>query len=98
MIFEATVINTLVEYWGYNQSPAILITVSLILYLGINVYRADLFGEVECESTLLLHTSFMQADGVPSGSVWLALGKVLLATGLILYTFITMVGGNPLHE
>lgn len=42
-------INTLVEYWGYNQSPAILITVSLLFYLAINVYRADLFGESECE-------------------------------------------------
>lgn len=29
---------------------------------------------------------------------WLALGKVVLAVGLILYTFITMVGGNPLHD
>ena len=50
VIFEATVINTLVGYWGYDQSPAILITVSLLFYLGINVYRADLFGEAECES------------------------------------------------
>ncbi|KAF8695440.1 hypothetical protein AX14_001820 [Amanita brunnescens Koide BX004] len=29
---------------------------------------------------------------------WLALGKVILATGLILFTFVTMVGGNPLHD
>ncbi|KAF9053945.1 general amino acid permease AGP2 [Hymenopellis radicata] len=29
---------------------------------------------------------------------WLALGKVLLITGLILFTFITMVGGNPFHD
>ncbi|KAL8859432.1 MAG: hypothetical protein Q9178_004110 [Gyalolechia marmorata] len=29
---------------------------------------------------------------------WLALGKVILAVGLILYTFITMVGGNPLND
>ena len=49
VIFEATVINTLVAYWGYDQSPAILITISLLFYLGINVYRADLFGEAECE-------------------------------------------------
>ncbi|WVQ79666.1 hypothetical protein IAT38_001766 [Cryptococcus sp. DSM 104549] len=77
VIFEATVINTLVGYWGYDQSPAILISVSLLLYLCINVYRADLFGEAE---------------------FWLALGKVLLASGLILYTFITMLGGNPLHD
>ncbi|ORY25456.1 putative amino acid transporter [Naematelia encephala] len=77
VIFEATVINTVVEYWGYDQSPAILITISLLLFLGLNVYRADLFGEAE---------------------FWLALGKVLLATGLLLYTFITMVGGNPAHD
>ncbi|KAL3466699.1 amino acid permease/ SLC12A domain-containing protein [Aspergillus heterothallicus] len=77
VIFEATVINTLVEYWGYNQSPAILISISLVLYLAINVYRADLFGEAE---------------------FWLALGKVLLATGLIIFTFVAMLGGNPLHD
>ncbi|KAL2813927.1 amino acid permease/ SLC12A domain-containing protein [Aspergillus cavernicola] len=77
IIFEATVINTLVEYWGYNQSPAILISISLFLYLAINVYRADVFGEAE---------------------FWLALGKVLLATGLIIYTIVVMLGGNPLNE
>ncbi|KAK4939818.1 hypothetical protein LTR10_019991 [Elasticomyces elasticus] len=77
VIFEATIINTLVAYWGYDQSPAILITISLLFYLAINVYRADLFGETE---------------------FWMALGKILLAIGLICYTFIVMVGGNPLHE
>ncbi|PFH51754.1 hypothetical protein AMATHDRAFT_74783 [Amanita thiersii Skay4041] len=29
---------------------------------------------------------------------WLAIGKVTLATGLIIFTFITMVGGNPLRD
>ncbi|WWD22589.1 hypothetical protein CI109_107082 [Kwoniella shandongensis] len=77
VIFEATIINTLVEYWGYNQSPAILISVSIVLYFALNIYRADVFGEAE---------------------FWLALGKVLMAAGLIFYTFITMVGGNPLHD
>ncbi|KAL4928486.1 amino acid permease/ SLC12A domain-containing protein [Aspergillus undulatus] len=77
VIFEATVINTLVEYWGYDQSPAILISISLVLYLAINVYRADLFGEAE---------------------FWLALGKVLLAAGLIIYTIVVMLGGNPLND
>ncbi|KAK8845633.1 hypothetical protein IAR55_006349 [Kwoniella newhampshirensis] len=77
VIFESTLINTLVQYWGYNESPAILITVSLLVYLALNVYRADLFGEAE---------------------FWLALGKVMMALGLVAYTFITMVGGNPLHD
>ncbi|KAK6381521.1 hypothetical protein LTS17_004579 [Exophiala oligosperma] len=76
-IFEISVINTLVEYWGYDQSPAILITVGIVLYLTLNIYRADLFGEAE---------------------FWMSLGKVILAIGLMFYTFITMVGGNPLHD
>lgn len=29
---------------------------------------------------------------------WLALGKVLLIVGLIIYTFIAMLGGNPLND
>ncbi|KAJ8095985.1 general amino acid permease agp2 [Marasmius tenuissimus] len=29
---------------------------------------------------------------------WLALGKVILAIGFIVFTFVTMVGGNPLHD
>ncbi|THU81260.1 hypothetical protein K435DRAFT_735588 [Dendrothele bispora CBS 962.96] len=29
---------------------------------------------------------------------WLASGKIILAVGLIVFTFITMVGGNPLHD
>jgi amino acid transporter len=29
---------------------------------------------------------------------WLSMGKVILATGLICYTFVTMLGGNPLGD
>ncbi|VVT51262.1 uncharacterized protein SAPINGB_P003038 [Magnusiomyces paraingens] len=29
---------------------------------------------------------------------WMSIGKVLLAIGLIFFTFITMVGGNPQHD
>uniref|UniRef100_A0A8H7K7P5 Amino acid permease/ SLC12A domain-containing protein n=1 Tax=Bionectria ochroleuca TaxID=29856 RepID=A0A8H7K7P5_BIOOC len=76
-IFECTIINSLVQVWGYDQSPAILITISIVLYMAINIYRADLFGEVE---------------------FWLALGKILLATGLLLFTFVAMLGGNPLND
>ncbi|KAH7234844.1 amino acid permease-domain-containing protein [Fusarium redolens] len=77
VIFEATIINTLVEYWGYDESPATLIPMSLVFYLAINVWRADLFGEAE---------------------FWLALAKVILAAGLILYTIVVMLGGNPLND
>ncbi|ODQ77817.1 hypothetical protein BABINDRAFT_163205 [Babjeviella inositovora NRRL Y-12698] len=29
---------------------------------------------------------------------WLAIGKVVLAVGLMIFTFVTMVGGNPQHD
>ncbi|KAI9839856.1 MAG: hypothetical protein M1819_000046 [Sarea resinae] len=29
---------------------------------------------------------------------WLALGKVILIVGMIFYTIVTMLGGNPLHD
>ncbi|KAL9101164.1 MAG: hypothetical protein Q9163_003542 [Psora crenata] len=29
---------------------------------------------------------------------WLAIGKVILIIGLLMYTFITMLGANPLHD
>lgn len=29
---------------------------------------------------------------------WLSLGKVLLSLGLIIFTFIVMLGGNPLND
>ncbi|CAI6095196.1 unnamed protein product [Clonostachys chloroleuca] len=73
VMFEATIINTIVTYWGYDQSPAILISATLLFFFLINVYRADLF-------------------------VWVAFVKILLAIGLVLFTFIVMLGGNPLHD
>ena len=29
---------------------------------------------------------------------WAALGKVLLSVGLIVFTFVVMLGGNPIHD
>ncbi len=60
-MFEATIINTLMAYWGYDQSPAIMITVSLLLYLALNIYRADVFGEAECEYWVHLEANFSLA-------------------------------------
>ncbi|KAJ7097729.1 general amino acid permease AGP2 [Mycena belliarum] len=36
--------------------------------------------------------------GYGESEFWLAFGKVVLAIGLMCFTFITMVGGNPLHD
>jgi amino acid transporter len=46
----------------------------------------------------LIHYSFINIFAVKwygESEFWLALGKVLLIVGLLIYTFITMLGGNP---
>ncbi len=52
--------------------------------------------EVLIESFSLINVFAVKWYG--ESEFWLALGKVILAVGLILYTFITMVGGNPLGD
>jgi amino acid permease len=37
-------------------------------------------------------------DNLVESEFWLAIGKVILIVGLIVFTFITMVGGNPLRD
>lgn len=74
VIFECTVINTLVAYWGYNESPAILISASLVFYMAINIYRADIFGEAECMSFEYVppfsQRSDPRCDSLQSGWPW----------------------------
>lgn len=50
---------------------------------------------------LITHASIINVFAVKwygESEFWLALGKVLLIVGLIIYTFITMLGGNPLRD
>lgn len=75
--FEITAVNGMIHYWRDDYSPAITLVVQILLYLLINVFAVNVFGEAE---------------------FYLAIGKVALAFGLILFTFITMVGGNPQHD
>ena len=53
------------------------------------------------EAKLTAYTSAINLFAVKwygESEFWLAIGKVLLIVGLIIYTFITMFGGNPLHD
>ncbi len=75
--FEITAVNTILHFWVTGYSPAITISIQLVLYFLINYFTVSWYGESE---------------------FWLSLGKVILATGLIIFTFIVMIGGNPHHD
>jgi amino acid permease len=50
--------------------------------------------------TLTFHSfiKLFAVQGCGESEFWLALRKMLLIIGLIIYTFITILGGNPLHD
>ncbi|RKP29943.1 hypothetical protein METBISCDRAFT_23766 [Metschnikowia bicuspidata] len=74
--FEIITVSSILKYWRSDFSVAIPVSVQMVVYFVIAVFRVSVFGEVE---------------------FWLSLGKVIMAVGLIFFTFITMVGGNPKH-
>lgn len=75
--FEITASNLIINFWVSGYSPAITLSIQICLYVLINVFAVQWYGESE---------------------FWLSIGKVILAVGLIFFTFITMVGGNPQHD
>lgn len=72
--FEITAANSVLHFWIDGYSPAIPISIQLVLYFGINMFAVRMYGESE---------------------YWLSMGKVILAIGLMFFTFVVMVGGNP---
>jgi amino acid transporter len=42
--------------------------------------------------------NLVAVDWYGESEFWAALGKVILSVGLIVFTFIVMLGGNPLHD
>lgn len=72
--FEITACNMIINYWSDVIPVSGVIVIVLVLYILLNVFAVQWYGESE---------------------FWLALSKVLLSIGLILFTFIVMLGGNP---
>lgn len=78
------------------QIPFEVVTVNSVLHF----WRNDYSPAIPLAVQVVLYF-FINVFGVAIyGEVefWLCSGKVLLATGLIIFTFVTMVGGNPQHD
>lgn len=78
------------------QIPFEVVTVNSILHYWRDDYSAGIPLAVQVVLYFLINVFGVAIYG--EVEFWLCLGKVVLATGLILYTFITMVGGNPKHD
>ncbi|PLB33996.1 putative general amino acid permease (Agp2) [Aspergillus candidus] len=75
--FEITACNIIITYWSDAVPVAAIIVIILILFVLLNVFAVQWYGEAE---------------------FWLALGKVFLSVGLMFFTFVVMLGGNPIGD
>lgn len=87
--------------WNFFVLQATLVpfeitATNLILNFWVSDYSPAIVFSAQLVVYLLLNVFAVKFYG--ESEFWLSLGKVLLAVGLIIFTFITMVGGNPQHD
>lgn len=78
------------------QIPFEVVTVNSIIHFWRDDFSAGIPLAVQVVLYFLINTFGVAVYG--EVEFWLSLGKVVLASGLILFTFVTMVGGNPQHD
>jgi amino acid transporter len=87
--------------WNFFLFEAALIpfeitAVNFILHFWVDNYSPGIPLAVQIVLYALINIFAVRWYG--ESEYWLSIGKVILAVGLIFFTFITMVGGNPQHH
>lgn len=78
------------------QIPFEIVTVNSIIHFWRDDYSPGIALAVQVVLYFIINVFGVAIYG--EVEFWLSLGKVILAVGLLLFTFITMVGGNPQHD
>ncbi|KAJ5316388.1 hypothetical protein N7476_006695 [Penicillium atrosanguineum] len=79
--------------WNFFLYEVLLIPFEIsALQLVLTFWRDDIPVEAVVSACIVLYLWYGEAE------FWLASGKVLLILIVFLFTFITMVGGNPKHD
>ncbi|CCE87116.1 Piso0_005655 [Millerozyma farinosa CBS 7064] len=95
---EALEIMTAWNFWFLccAQIPFEVTTVNSIIHFWRDDYSPAIPLAVQVALYFIINIFGVAIYG--ETEFWLSLGKVILATGLLLFTFIVMVGGNPKHD
>lgn len=94
--FEIVACNVIIHYWSDIVPAGGIIAIVIVLYGYDTTHK---IGSSTIELTFwdsIINIFAVKWYG--ESEFWLALGKVVLILGLIAYTFITMLGGNPQHD
>ncbi|CAK7265231.1 hypothetical protein SEPCBS57363_001476 [Sporothrix epigloea] len=93
--FEISALSVVLSYWRDDIPAAAVCGASIVAYM----YVKPLSGEPLCASAnvpSLLNIFAVKAYG--EAEFWLSIGKLILILILYMFTFVTMVGGNPRHD
>lgn len=95
---EALEVMTAWNFWFLccAQIPFEVVTVNSILHYWRDDFSAGIPLAVQVVLYFIINVFGVAIFG--EVEFWLSLGKVILATGLIIFTFVVMVGGNPEHD
>lgn len=91
--YEITAIHVLLGYWTDKVPVGAVVAVCLVIYAYVRLFFKA--------KTRLIIDSVLNGVTVKYFGIsefYLSIFKVFLMLGLMLYTFITMVGGNPRHD
>lgn len=98
--FEVTACNLIITYWSDAVPVAAIIVIVLVLFAYVMLWIKAYFlcNLEQCKLTSIRLLNIFAVKWYGEAEFWLSLSKVLLSVGLIFFTFIVMLGGNPLGD
>ena len=94
--FEITACNVIIHYWSDVVPAGGIIAIVIVLY-GYATEARRVPG-IPSTADLARLINLLAVQWYGESEFWAALGKVLLIVGLLIFTFIAMLGGNPLGD
>lgn len=85
----------LLTYWTDKIPVAVVVIVCLVIYTFVHLLTYHLLPDTDCDYSGLNGLA-VRYFGITE--FYLSIFKIFLMVGLMFYTFITMVGGNPNHD
>ncbi|GMF06367.1 unnamed protein product [[Candida] boidinii] len=87
--------------WNFWVLESSLVPFEITLVNSLLHYWGDDYSPaipISCQLAAYFVISLSAVKYYCEVEFWMALGKVVLAVGLMLFVFVTMVGGNPKHD
>lgn len=95
--YEITAISVLLTYWTDKVPAAAVVVACMAIYAFVLSYPVCSYF------FMLTHAAYRVLNGLAvrwfgTSEFYMSIFKIFLMLGLMMYTFVTMVGGNPDHD